>query len=251
VGCDCNHGYLDFVDPRVVEIPTARSTGVPLYGRSYPHSFYDCILRYGIRFGTDRRQDRVPEWANAEHLLCAIHTVVYQRTTHPPYVTADDRPSAIRYLPHHIHDHRHGNHCTRRRTHPDVVQVGFLCFFFSGFALLYVVCTVLFDGLRSRFLAHKKFYGIGAGYITVIWVLYPICWAVSEGGNVITVDHEMIFYSIIDIFAGPIFVFAFLAALRSVDYDALGLQSGKASDYVGGRSPAYEKAQEARGESTA
>jgi len=122
---------------------------------------------------------------------------------------------------------------------------------FGVLALFYVVYSVLFGGLRSRLLAHKKFYGAGAGYITVIWLLYPICWAVSEGGNVITVDHEMIFYGILDIFAGPVFLFAYLAALRSVEYDALGLQSGKASDYVGGRSSASEKAQEARGESTA
>jgi bacteriorhodopsin len=78
-------------------------------------------------------------------------------------------------------------------------------------------------------------YGSCAGYITVIWLLYPICWGISEGGNVITVSHEMVFYGILDIFAGPIFLFAFLAAFRDVEYDTLGLQSGKASDHVGAR----------------
>jgi len=109
---------------------------------------------------------------------------------------------------------------------------------FIGDPLAISSYSLLFSGLRSRLLAHKRFYGRGAGYISVIWLLYPICWGLSEGGNVITVDHEMIFYGILDIFAGPLFLFIFLVGLRSVEYDALGLQSGKASDYVGARSSA-------------
>lgn len=43
----------------------------------------------------------------------------------------------------------------------------------------------------------------------------------------------MIFYGILDLFAGPLFLFTHLWALRSLDYAAFGLQSGKASDYAG------------------
>ncbi len=75
-------------------------------------------------------------------------------------------------------------------------------------------------------------YGAAAVYIVVLWMLYPICWAFSEGANVLTVDHEMIFYGILDLFAGPIFLFLLLLSLREVEYDSLELQSGKASDYV-------------------
>lgn len=60
-----------------------------------------------------------------------------------------------------------------------------------------------------------------------------------------TVDHEMIFYGILDLFAGPLFLFLLLASLRDVDYDAFGLQSGKASDYVNVPPPA-EKSREAQ-----
>jgi bacteriorhodopsin len=87
-------------------------------------------------------------------------------------------------------------------------------------------------------------YGFFTGYVVLVWLLYPVCWGLSEGGNVLSVDHEMIFYSILDLFAGPIFIFSFLTAFNSIDYDTLGLQSGKASDYVGVRPP--EKAQEAQ-----
>jgi bacteriorhodopsin len=77
-------------------------------------------------------------------------------------------------------------------------------------------------------------------------MLYPICWAFAEGANVITVTHEMVYYGILDIFAGPVFLFGYLGALRGVEYDSLGLQSGKASDYVGvGAAPRSEKAAEA------
>ena len=89
-------------------------------------------------------------------------------------------------------------------------------------------------------------YGSGAAYITLLWLLYPICWAFSEGSNVLTVDHEMVFYGILDLIAGPLFIFVFLAAFRSVDYDTLGLQSGKASDYVDVPRPS-EKAREETG----
>ncbi|KAI9454930.1 family A G protein-coupled receptor-like protein [Russula earlei] len=108
---------------------------------------------------------------------------------------------------------------------------------FGVLSLFYVVHALLFGGLRSRLVAHKTMYGRFAGYTAVIWMLYPVCWGVSEGGNVITVTHEMVFYGILDIFAGPLFLFAFLFALRGVEYNELGLQSGKASDYVGVREP--------------
>jgi len=106
-------------------------------------------------------------------------------------------------------------------------------YFFGVLTLLYVFFSVVFSGMRSRLLeTHKSVYSRAAVYLVFVWMLYPICWAVSEGANVLTVDHEMIFYSILDLFAGPVFLFLLLASLRDVDYDGFGLQSGKASDYV-------------------
>jgi bacteriorhodopsin len=76
-------------------------------------------------------------------------------------------------------------------------------------------------------------YTVAAGYTAFIWILYPVCWGLSEGGNSITVTSEMVFYGVLDLFAGPVFLFGFLAGLQDVEYENLGLQSGKASDYVG------------------
>lgn len=36
-------------------------------------------------------------------------------------------------------------------------------------------------------------------FITLIWILYPIAWGLSEGGNVIQVDSEAAFYGVLDI----------------------------------------------------
>jgi hypothetical protein len=189
--------------------------------------------------------------------------VVHQRTPHSPLVASDHGSSIVRSLPHAIYDPRHGRERTRRCTHADIVQVGFLCFRRSDTPLCRVSLyanrphftladavhahsfSILFSGLRSRLLqTHKSVYVPGAVYLAIVWMLYPICWAFSEGANVLTVDHEMIFYSILDLFAGPLFLFLFLASLRDVDYDNFGLQSGKASDYVN-VSP-VEDAREAR-----
>ncbi len=73
-------------------------------------------------------------------------------------------------------------------------------------------------------------YGRGAGWVTFITLLYPICWACSEGGNVISVTSEMVWYGILDLLLGPIFLYYFIWSLRAVDYAAFGLQSLKYTD---------------------
>jgi hypothetical protein len=88
--------------------------------------------------------------------------------------------------------------------------------------------------------------------LTALWLIYPIAWACSEGANIIGkldctcpsqhdylhtfigISGEMIWYGILDLLAGPVFLFFFLHRLRGVDYGSLGLMSGKATDYYGG-----------------
>jgi bacteriorhodopsin len=118
-------------------------------------------------------------------------------------------------------------------------------FVFGVITLLYVAYTLLIKGLGSRLLAKKSFYGFAAGYTTFIWLLYPICWGLSEGSNVISVTGEAVFYGVLDLFAGPLFLFCFLGGLQDIEYESLGLQSGKVSDYVGVGARPSEKAQEA------
>ena len=54
-------------------------------------------------------------------------------------------------------------------------------------------------------------------YIGLLWILYPIAWGVSEGGNYIAPDSEAVFYGVIDLFAFMFVPIFGLVALRKVD----------------------------------
>ena len=79
--------------------------------------------------------------------------------------------------------------------------------------------------LHDRF-AHERFrsgYFAGAAYVSFIWMLYPICWGLSEGSNTISPTSEMVFYGILDIIAGPLFLFGFMGYLSQFDDREVGL----------------------------
>lgn len=61
-------------------------------------------------------------------------------------------------------------------------------------------------------------------------MLYPVAWGVSEGGNVISPTKEMIFYGVLDLVLGPLFLYYFVWGLRNVDYGLFGFHSGKYTD---------------------
>ena len=89
---------------------------------------------------------------------------------------------------------------------------------------------ILWQAPASSFAAGgvvRRGYYLAAGYFSFMLITYPIAWACAEGGNVITVTSEMIWYGILDIFAGPVFFGLFLWELRGVDYNSFGLHSGK------------------------
>lgn len=54
-------------------------------------------------------------------------------------------------------------------------------------------------------------------------MLYPICWGVSEGGNVIPPDSEFIFYGILDCLLISITSLGFLGLHWNIDPARLGL----------------------------
>ncbi|KAH9946064.1 heat shock protein 30 [Epithele typhae] len=107
-------------------------------------------------------------------------------------------------------------------------------FVFGVAALFYVWYILLWHAPRTGTFAAggvlRRGYMTAAGYLSFLLLLYPIAWACAEGANVITVTSEMIWYGILDLFAGPMFLFLFLYELRDVDYQSFGLQSGKYTD---------------------
>ncbi|KAH7883366.1 hypothetical protein F5I97DRAFT_1930922 [Phlebopus sp. FC_14] len=77
--------------------------------------------------------------------------------------------------------------------------------------------------------ALRGFHG-GAWYITLIWTLYPICWGLSEGSDTISPTSEMVFYGVLDLIAGPLFLLYLLTSMRKLEYAELGATSLIASD---------------------
>lgn len=72
----------------------------------------------------------------------------------------------------------------------------------------------------------QKAYTSSAVVLAGLWFLYPICWGLADGGNVISTDSEMIFYGILDVIAKPGFLFFHLFQLRKIPYETFQLQSG-------------------------
>ncbi|KIP03592.1 hypothetical protein PHLGIDRAFT_110651 [Phlebiopsis gigantea 11061_1 CR5-6] len=104
---------------------------------------------------------------------------------------------------------------------------------FGACALSYVWWVLLWQAPRRTFAEAgtlRKGYIFSSAYLAFMLITYPICWALAEGANVISPSSEMIWYGILDILAGPAFLFFFLWELRGVDYHVFGFHSGKYTD---------------------
>jgi bacteriorhodopsin len=110
-------------------------------------------------------------------------------------------------------------------------------FTFAVTALFYIWYHVIIPSSASAsFLGSTvgKGYRIHAIGLMFIWGIYPICWALSEGGNVITPTSEMVFYGILDLIAKPVFLFGYVLHISKVEYGTWGFQSTKASQFGSG-----------------
>ena len=133
---------------------------------------------------------------------------------------------------------------------PSVYKWAFLVFavmalFYVWYVFLkkHIRCFLLtFSTHRSSLLGHgprttfnaggsvRTGYIRGSGFVAFITMFYPIAWGCSEGGNVISPTGEMIWYGILDLILGPLFLYYYCFALRNTDYGAFGFHSGKYSD---------------------
>ncbi|KAF8845903.1 family A G protein-coupled receptor-like protein [Paxillus ammoniavirescens] len=103
---------------------------------------------------------------------------------------------------------------------------------FGLFALFYIWCRLHGHARRFPFRSggnFKKGYKTGAGYLTFIWLFYPICWGLSEGSDTISPTSEMVFYGILDLLSGPVFLLLFIWHLSKFEYSSLGSTSLGAS----------------------
>ncbi|KAI8692451.1 hypothetical protein LRP88_12647 [Fusarium phalaenopsidis] len=89
----------------------------------------------------------------------------------------------------------------------------------------------------------KLVHGVTALWVWFLWMLYPVCWGISEGGNAISPDSEFIFYGILDCCLIPITSAFFLTYQWKIDPARLGLYMRTYDDPIPSsrRAPAKEK----------
>lgn len=82
----------------------------------------------------------------------------------------------------------------------------------------------LYEGLRAaRRVGIVRDYSILAGWANLLWLLYPIAFAVSDAGNKIGVTASFIFYGILDVLLIPGMTFLTLILARNWDYNKLNI----------------------------
>ncbi|KAH8807283.1 hypothetical protein F5884DRAFT_856868 [Xylogone sp. PMI_703] len=94
-------------------------------------------------------------------------------------------------------------------------------------ALALVLESLVIAGIRHASIMGgniRSLYRILCPYIFHLWLLYPICWGISEGGNVIAPDSEQIFYGILDLLTKPVLAFILLFGHTRIDITELDLR---------------------------
>ncbi|KAJ0165055.1 Uncharacterized protein CTA2_12482 [Colletotrichum tanaceti] len=105
---------------------------------------------------------------------------------------------------------------------PSVYKWGF--FVFGTVAYLVMAASIFSEGrIGAKRVGTQRDYWILAGYFNLLWLLYPIAFGVSEGGNTIGVTPHFIFFGILDVLMIPFGSVIFLILSRKWDYNALNI----------------------------
>lgn len=99
-------------------------------------------------------------------------------------------------------------------------------FAFGCAALMYIVYHLVWESrLHSRKLGREveRCFLMTGSLTTVLWILYPVAWGVSEGGNIISPNSEAVFYGVLDFLAKPVFGALLIWGHRNIDPSLLGL----------------------------
>ncbi|BGP58413.1 plasma membrane heat shock protein [Rhodotorula sphaerocarpa] len=114
---------------------------------------------------------------------------------------------------------------------------------FGCASLFYILWNVIFPGRKS---AYRLGDDVGRTYtghtlaLGFLFTLYPLCWALCEGGNVLTVTSEFIWYGVLDLLVKVFWLFSFLFSIEDVPYDIYGFRSSKVTDVA----PSSERGRE-------
>lgn len=93
--------------------------------------------------------------------------------------------------------------------------------------MLYVFWNVGWEGRKHAKALGKdvhRVYLICGVWTLFLWLLYPVCWGLCEGGNVISPDSEAVFYGVLDFCAKPVFSIMLIAGHWNISPARMGLQ---------------------------
>ncbi|KAH7129865.1 hypothetical protein B0J13DRAFT_529939 [Dactylonectria estremocensis] len=97
-------------------------------------------------------------------------------------------------------------------------------FTFGTFAWLILAMSTLNESYEAAARACvARDYIILAAWTNLLWLLYPVAFGLSDGGDQIGVTGSFIFFGILDILLMPVLSFAFLFLARKWDYGKLNL----------------------------
>lgn len=99
---------------------------------------------------------------------------------------------------------------------------GFFAFGTAAWAVL--AASSLLHGLRSSArVGVRNHYLPLAGWVNLLWLLYPVAWGLSDGGNRIGVTAGFIFFGVLDVLLVPVLTCATLFLSRKWDYGRLNI----------------------------
>jgi bacteriorhodopsin len=97
-------------------------------------------------------------------------------------------------------------------------------FAFGTAAYLALAVHTLRDGnVGAKRLGVTRDHSSLSGWVNLLWLLYPIAWGLSDGGNYIGVTPSFIWFGILDFLLIPVTAWAFMFLARRWDYNRLNI----------------------------
>jgi bacteriorhodopsin len=98
-------------------------------------------------------------------------------------------------------------------------------FFTFGLAAEFLLqFSTLTTGLRSaKRVGVARDYTLLTGWLNFLWLIYPLAFGLSDGGNRIGVVGGFVFFGVLDVLLIPVFSAAFIVLSRNWDYSKLNI----------------------------
>ncbi|KAJ5604852.1 hypothetical protein N7510_010006 [Penicillium lagena] len=97
-------------------------------------------------------------------------------------------------------------------------------FAFGTFSWLILAMSTINESREAAALLEiERDYLVLAGWVNLLWVLYPVAFGLTDGGNVIGITGGFIFFGVLDILIVPVLSFTMLFFARNWDYRKLNI----------------------------